>query len=130
MKLVYLPLLALLMLFNPTATDQIDKVAELLGKGNAPELAKMFAANIDVKVGTEEDTYSKAQAQIIIEKFFAQNKPSGVKILHRVNSSANYRFAVVLLNTDKGPYRVAFNLKGDAGSMQLIELRIEPDKGK
>jgi hypothetical protein len=130
MKLLYLPLLAFLALFNTTAADQIDKVAELLGKGNTHELAKLFAPNVEISIGDEENTYSKTQAEIILDKFFTQNKPNGSKVLHKVNSNANYHFGVAIINTDKGPYRIAYNLKGEGAAMQLIELRIEVEKVK
>lgn len=130
MKLLYLPLLTLLSLFNATLADPIDKVADLIGKGNAHELAKLFASSVDISTADEENTYSKAQAEIIIEKFFTDNKATSGKLLHKVNSNANYGFGVVILTTDKGPYRVAFTLKDNGGEMQLIELRFEVDKGK
>jgi hypothetical protein len=130
MKLIYLPLLILLSLSKTTPADPIDKVAELMGKGNAHELAKLFASSIDISIADEENTYSKTQAEIILEKFFSENKPESSKVLHKVNSNANYHFGVVILNTDKRLYRVAFTLKDVGGEMQLIELRFETDKVK
>ena len=129
MKLLYIPLLLLIILKSHTA-DPIDRFAELIGKGNVSELTRLFAAEIELTMMDEANTYSKTQASLILEKFFAQNKPISYKTLHKVNSSANFRFGVVIITTDKGIYRAAFTLKGPEASARLIELRIENEKVK
>jgi hypothetical protein len=112
------------------ATDPIDKVAELIRQGNTRELSKLFAANVEVTLLNEENIYSKVQAGLIIDKFFTQNKPLSVKMLHKVNSNPNYQFGVLIVNTQKGPFRIAYTLKEAEGGPALIELRIETEKVK
>ncbi|MGZ3756070.1 MAG: DUF4783 domain-containing protein [Mucilaginibacter sp.] len=129
MKLLYLPLLLLIIVRSHTA-DPIDRFAELIGKGNIVELTRLFAPEIELTMMDDGNTYSKTQAGLILEKFFAQNKPISYKTLHKVNSSANFRFGVVIITTDKGTYRAAFTLKGPDATAQLIELRIENEKVK
>ncbi len=130
MKLLYLPLLALL-IFPVSPTDTVDTVAQLIGKGAVPEIARLFPAEVEIGLpGTEQDTRTKAAAVSILEKFFAQNKPVSVKILHKINNGGNFQYGVVILATAKGPYRVSFNLKNENGSVQLSKLLIEPEKVK
>ena len=124
MKLLYLPLLILLSLFDP-----IDNIAQLIGKGNVHELARYFPAEVEIGLpGTDEDTYTKTAAQSMLEKFFAQNKPLSEKILHKINNGSSFQYGVVILSTAKGPYRVSFNLKNDNGKIQLVKLIIEAEK--
>ncbi|MDN3547524.1 DUF4783 domain-containing protein [Mucilaginibacter aquaedulcis] len=131
MKLIYLPSLILLFLLPGFApADAIDNVANLLKQGNSKELAKLFAPSIEISLMDEENIYSQAQATLILDKFFTKNKPKSIKLLHKVNSSANYRFGVFILTTDSGLYRVAFTLKGTDEKMNIIELRIENEKVK
>jgi len=131
MKLIYLPALILLFLLPGFApADPIDDVASLLKQGNTKELAKLFAPSIEISLMDDENIYSQAQATLILDKFFSRNKPKSIKLLHKVNSSANYRFGVFILNTDNGLYRVAFTLKGSDEKMNIIELRIENEKVK
>jgi hypothetical protein len=106
----------------------IDKIGELIKQGNVHELAKIFADNVDMAVLENTNVYSRTQAELILEKFFKENKPLSVKILHRIDSNSNYNFAVLILNTDKGQYRVSFTLKEVAKEMVIIELRIETEK--
>jgi hypothetical protein len=130
MKLLYLPLLFIVCLTSAFTADPIDKVADLIRQGNALELSKMFAPNVEMTILGEENVYSKDQSEVILEKFFNQNKPLTVKILHKVNSNPNYLFGVLNLTTDKGTFRVSYTLKDANGSQQLIELRIETEKVK
>lgn len=129
MKLLYLPMLIMVYLV-PTAppADPIDNIANLIRLGNAHELSKFFAPNVEITIMDQEDVYSKVQAELILDKFFSQNKPRSVKMLHKVNSNPNYRFGVLILISDKGTYRIAYTLKEADKNLMLIELRIE--KGK
>jgi len=129
MKLLYAALFALLSI-NLAGTDPIMQFAELIGKGNIHELAKSFAPTIDITLADATNTYSKAQAELVLTQFFTQNKPLSSKMLHKVNSGNNFEFGVVIINTDKGIYRASFTLKNTNGSMQLIELRVETEKVK
>ncbi len=71
-----------------------------------------------------------AQAEPILDKFFDENKPKSVKILHKINSNANYRLGVLIMNTNKGVFRISFTLKQTGGNLVIIELRIEKDRVK
>ncbi|MFD0792830.1 DUF4783 domain-containing protein [Mucilaginibacter litoreus] len=129
MKLKRLPLLALLLILPAVLkADAIEKIAELFKQGNAQEIARFFAPSVDVSLMDNAAIYSKAQAAIILDKFFKENKPHAVKMLHRISSNPNYNFGVLVLSTDKGKFRVAYTLKEVGKNMELIELRIESEK--
>lgn len=130
MKLHYLPFFVILYLVPKVSfADPIDRVAELIRQGNIHELAKLFAANVEVTIPGGE-TVSNPQAELILDKFFNENKPKSVKVLHKINSNANYRLGVLIMNTNKGAFRVAFTLKQNGGSSIIIEFRIEPETVK
>ena len=129
MKLLYMPLFVLLYLLQ-VAAGPIEKVADLMRQGNVAELTKLFAANVEITIQDEENLYSKTQAGLILDKFFSQNKPISVKVLHKVNSSQNYIFGVIILNTQKGPYRVAVTIKQTGNTSELIEMRVETERVK
>ena len=129
MRLKYLPLLTLLFLLPRVASaDDIDKIADLLKTSNAHEIAKYFGNNVDISISEESNTYSKAQAQMILDKFFKDNKPHTAKLLHRVSSNPNYNFGVYILTTEKGKFRISCTLKEVNKVMQIMELRIETEK--
>lgn len=110
--------------------DPIDDVASLIRKGNISELSKLFAPSVEIALLNNENTYSKAQAQATLDKFFSEHKPATVTILHKIKSNANYLFGVLIVNTGKETFRVAFTLKGTQGNLMLIEFRVEMEKLK
>ena len=125
MKLTCLSLFLLLHVLFLPAADTIDHISELFSRGNVPEITKLFPENVDMGILAEVDTYPKAQAVQQLQKFFAQNKPISVKVLHKVTSSAAFNLGVISLTTDKGTYRVSLTLKDNRGVMQLVEVRVE-----
>ena len=129
MKLSYL-LFILCMAPVISFAGPIDNVADLIHKGNIHELSKLFAQTVEITIFDEENVYSKAQAELILNKFFNQNKPKSVKILHTINSNPNYIFGVLIVNTDNGIFRIACTLKQTNGILTLIEMRIETEKIK
>ncbi len=130
MKLHYLPLFVILYLVPAVSfADPIDKVAELVRQGNIYEISRLFAPNVEVNILGSE-TVSKDHAELILRKFFDENMPKSVKILHKINSNANYRLGVLIMNTNKGAFRIAFTLKQNGGDLMIIEFRIEPEKIK
>ena len=108
--------------------DPIDNVADLIRKGNIHELSKSLSLNTEIIISNEENTYSRAGAELMLNKFFSENKPRSVKILHKVNSNAKYRCGVVLIASGKESYRLIYILKETAGNFELIEIRIEDEK--
>jgi hypothetical protein len=129
MKLRHASLLTLLFLLPMVATaDSIEKISELIKQGNAHEIAKFFATTVDISILNEANVYSKAQSEMILDKFFKENKPHTVKLLHRINSNPNYNFGVLILTTDKGKFRLSSTKTEITTVMVLIELRIETEK--
>lgn len=105
--------------------DYIVEIATQFGSGNTKELSKYLSSSINLSLKNNENVYSKAQTEIILDRFFRENSPQSSKITHRLSNNSNYEHAVLLLNTDKGDYRVAIALKDSDKQLQLIEIRIE-----
>jgi hypothetical protein len=132
MKLFYLSsLIVLLLLPQAVLADPLDNVANLVKQGNTKELGKLFAANVDLVIMDNENTYSKDQAIQVLNTFFAKNKPLSIKLLHKINSSASFHLGVcILTTTDKREYRISFTLKDQGGTMNIIDFKIEDEKVK
>lgn len=114
---------------RPTpALGPIDDAAELIKTGNVHELAKKFASSIELTILNEENIYSASQAELVLGSFFKNNPIKAVKILHRVNSNPNIRYAVLLLTTANAEYRTAVSMKLTNGVFLVNEIKIESDK--
>ena len=131
MKLLYLFLLMLPLSFlSAGQADIIDTTAELIKQGDMHELARSFSSTIELTVLDNDNTYSNTQAEQILTDFFKRTSSRSVKVLHRITSNPNYRFAVLILTTNNGIYRTSFSLKNVKGRFELNELRIEAEKTK
>lgn len=131
MKLFYLFIPFVLSFFTfATPEDVIDRTAELLKDGNAHELAAMFSPTIEMSIAGDENVYSSVQAEQLLADFFRRCQPKSAKVLHRITSNANYRYAVIILNTTNGSYRTCVSLKNVNGKFEVNELRIEAEKTK
>ena len=122
--------MVLLMVPVLTPADPIDKIANFIRQGNITELSKLFADNVELSLLGDENVYSRLQTEQILNKFFSQNKPKTIKLLHKVNSNPNYGFGVLLVTTSTGVYRIAVTLKETAGTLVLIAFSIETEKVK
>ncbi|WP_423146299.1 DUF4783 domain-containing protein [Rubrolithibacter danxiaensis] len=108
--------------------DIIDELTALFKTGNSKELAHHFDSDVELTVLTEEDVYSKTQAEAVLKDFFLKHPPAGVKIIHRLTSNPNYRFVVFILTTDKGSFRTSISMKNIAGKFLVTEVRIEANE--
>jgi hypothetical protein len=128
MKILYAFSLLMLSSVIANAQDPIEHTAGLIKTAEIQQLAKTFAPVVELSIPGSDDSYPAAKAAELLEAFFKQNQPRAVKIIHRIVSNANYRFAVLLVSTDNGNYRMSFNLKNKSGHFELNDLHIEPEK--
>jgi hypothetical protein len=130
MKLFCLLFIFSFVTVQPKTADPVEKTVQLLKQGNWAELYKTFAPSIDLAVLDESDIYAKDQAQVILNTFFNKNQPFTVKMIHRVDSNPDLKFAVVTLSSKNANYRTSFSLRNNNGTFQINELHIEAEKLK
>jgi hypothetical protein len=128
MKLLYLSFIFSLALLRTVADDPIERTTNLLKQGNLTELYKTFAPSIDLTLAGNQDTYTKEKAQAILNVFFAKNQPVSAKLVHRLDSNPDLLYAVIILSTKGGNYRVSFSVKNSKGTYLLTELSIQEEK--
>jgi hypothetical protein len=119
--------LAFLLFLLPFAAsaDVADQVADAIRTGNAKEISKYFADNVDLKVLDQENIYSKAQAELILKDFFAKHPVQEFTIVHKSAPKNDSQFATGTLKTTNGIYRVHYLMKGAAGVTTVTQFRIE-----
>ena len=106
----------------------VKGVTGYLKTANTQEIAGNFASTVELIILSEEDVYSKTQAELILRDFFSKHQPASAKVIHLLDSNPNYRFAVVALKTTNGNFRVSFSLKDTGGNFLITDMRIELEK--
>jgi hypothetical protein len=102
----------------------IDTIKEVFKTGNHTELAKHFNTTVELELLEEENMFSKAQAELMVKDFFSRNKPTSFTINHHGNK-ANTSYAIGVMVTSSGSYRISVFMKTDKNKTLIYQLRIE-----
>jgi hypothetical protein len=111
---------------SSNATTVPEVIINAIKGGNAKELAKYFNQNIELVILTEENVYSKTQAELILKDFFSKNTPSDFTILHQ-GGKESAQYAIGSLKTSTGNYRIYFLLKIKTDQPFIHQLKIEKE---
>lgn len=105
-----------------------DEITESIKSGDMRTLSGYFNSTIDLTVGSQENSYSKAQAEQILRDFFSENKPSSFTLIHKGFSKEGAKYAIGSLVTSQGKsFRVYLYVKQVEGAFLVNELRFMPE---
>lgn len=127
MKPIFTTLLlsaALLLSSFSTQNSTIDEVIGALRSGNSTELSKYFDDNVELTLPEKSDSYSKAQAQLIVKDFFNNNNVKGFDLKHKGDSPGGH-FCIGTLQTSAGNFRTNVFMKGRNGKEVIKEIRFQ-----
>ena len=102
----------------------IDDVINALRTGNATEMAKYIDENVELSLPDKSDSYSKAQAIMILKDFFANNDVTGFDAKHKGDNGGN-QFCIGTLRTKSGNYRTTIFMKTKNGRQSVKEIRFQ-----
>jgi hypothetical protein len=124
---VLLPLL--LVFFAVFTVNQVvaqipDEIILSLKSGNAKVLASYFNQNVELVILENDNVYSKAQAEQIVNNFFTKFQPEKFNIIHQ-GGKEGAQYVIGNLITKQDTFRVYFLLKKTTGKDIIHQLRIE-----
>ncbi|NVO03349.1 MAG: DUF4783 domain-containing protein [Bacteroidetes bacterium] len=106
--------------------DEISNdIAIAIKSGNSKELAKFFNTSIDLKVPSNDETFSKAQAELIMKDFFQKNPPKSFTINHQGSSNDGSKYSIGTYVSSTGSFRTYFLLKKVGNSFFIQQLQFE-----
>jgi hypothetical protein len=111
--------------FSQSSSSISEEMVTCFKTGNSSNLSKLFNASIDLAVHDVDDVYSRNQAEQILKKFFAANKPTNFTIIHRGTSKMDIQYFIGKLETSKENYRVTIHIKEISDKDYIQQLRIE-----
>lgn len=104
--------------------DVLDEIATSLRSGDAHSVSRYFGNTIDLTIVTQEEVYSKVQAEQILKDFFSKNQPRSFSVIHKGESKEGARYAIGSLMTAQGQtFRTYFYIKQQGNSAVIQELR-------
>jgi hypothetical protein len=104
-----------------------EAISQAFRAGNAKELSRFFSPNVELKILSKEDVYSKTQAEIILKDFFLKYPPKNYTIGHHGTSKAGAQYTIGQLITTGGTFRTYYFLKKSGEHFHIQELRIEQE---
>ncbi len=90
-----------------TNDDITEQISTGLKTGNAKLLSNYFDDNIRMKIGKNDNIYSRTQATIILQDFFKKNKPTQYKVT-TLRKKENLNITIGTLITEKQTYRIYY----------------------
>ena len=124
-KISGLLLIGFTLLFSSfVAQNNIDGVISALRSGSSSELAKYFDDNVELTLPDKSDSYSKAQAQLIVKDFFGNNGVRGFELKHKGDSPGGH-FCIGTLQTNAGNFRTNVFMKNKSGKEVVKEIRFQ-----
>lgn len=108
--------------------DVIDTLSGYFKTAQAEKIAEYLPSVVELDILGEKNSYSSAQAEIILRDFFTKNKPASVKIINRLSSNPNHKLTILSLQSAKDKFRISISLSSNAERFLVAEIRIEYDK--
>lgn len=102
----------------------IDEVIVALRSGNSADLSKFFDDNIELTLPDKSDSYSKAQAQLIVKDFFKNNGVKGFELKHKGDAPDGH-FCIGTLQTNSGSFRTNVFMKIKNNREVVREIRFQ-----
>ena len=119
-------LLFFLSAFTASALAQgFDGVAAAIRSGDAGSLAQNITANVEITIKDTEASYSKAQAEQVLRKFFDSNRPRIFTIAHQGTSPEGSKYFIGSLSTSNGTFRTYVYAKTSGNTLSIQEIRFE-----
>lgn len=105
-----------------------ETIGSSIKLGNYKELSKYFDTKVDLTIASKEDSYSKAQAELIVKDFFAKEKVNNYQVIHRGKSPDGAQYAIGTLTTVKASYRTYVLTKKVGDKLRIQQLRFEANE--
>lgn len=115
---------SVVMLTSFAQPSTIDEVIGTLRSGDAAGMSKYFDDNVELTLPVKSDSYSKAQAQVILKDFFGNNGVKGFELKHKGDSPGGH-YCIGTLQTKSGNFRAHVFMKSKGGKEVVKELRFQ-----
>jgi hypothetical protein len=116
--------LSLVMVSFTNQTSNLDSVIDALKDGKANELGKYLDENVEITLPDKSNSYSKAQAILILKDFFDNNEVKTFEVKHKGDQNGG-QFCVGTLQTKSGNYRTTIFMKTTSGKDFIKTLRFQ-----
>ena len=112
---------------NGQTKDIAPAVTKAVIDSDATELVKYFNEKVNLSIPGSDGLFSKEQAEVILENFFAKIKVTSFKINHKGGSGEGSLYYIGVLSTKERKYTTYFLLRVIQGKQVIQQLQMEAD---
>jgi len=106
--------------------DVLTGIGDAIRQANSHGLAAYFDSNVQVALPDKEATYGKAQAEMVVRSFFANNPAKNFMLKHNGGTPNGMRYAVgQYMSTNGQVFRTYYVVNRRGNADVLSELRFE-----
>jgi hypothetical protein len=116
--------LGLIMISFTIQPSNLDEVIGALKDGKASDLGKYMDDNVEISLPDKSNSYSRAQAVLILKDFFDNNEVKSFEVKHKGEQNGG-QFCVGTLQTKSGNYRTTIFMKTKAGKDYIKTIRFQ-----
>ncbi len=121
-------ILTLLVLNLLVQQPDFSAIISAIQSGNTTTLVQQMTDEVEMTVGEEEGTYTKAEATQLLKKFFASNQPKKCSVLHNGTArDQGSHYCIGKLNAGSKDYRLSIYCKKVGEKYLIQEIRIEEE---
>lgn len=101
-----------------------EATAAAFKAGNSKAISALLAPTVDVTIEDDGDTYSPAQAEAVLKKFFADHVPVNFEFKHKGTAKAGTYF-IGLYQSNKRSYEVSVFTRKIEGRTLITVIKIQ-----
>lgn len=103
----------------------LEDVMNSVRGANVTALTKYFDNIVAITINSNQATYSKTQAEMVLKDFFIKNQVKDLEVVQSGTAGANSQYFVGKLTTSGGPYQLYVVLRMKLDHYVLQEIRFE-----
>lgn len=107
-----------------TQTGNIEAVISALRTGDATELSDYLDDNVELTLPDKANSYSKAQALVILKDFFSNNGVKSFEVKHKGNNGGA-QFCIGTLQAKSGNFRTTIFMKIKNNKEVVKDIRFQ-----
>ncbi|RYE25608.1 MAG: DUF4783 domain-containing protein [Sphingobacteriales bacterium] len=110
----------------PAKGQVLEDMSTYIRNGNVASMTKYFDNIVTINISSNQSSYSKAQAEIILKDFFGKTIVKDFVVMQTGTApNNNCKYAIGTLSTNTADYQLYFLLKLKGEGYLLQEMRIE-----
>lgn len=127
-RTVFLTGFFVVLCYTGFSQEFLKNIEKAIRQGKAKDMSVYFDKYIDVSFSEKANTYSKKQAEVIIQKFFTKVEPKDLLNVNKGSSHSNNTFYYIgSLSTGNGNYQIYMFFMVRNNTYVLKELRFEKE---